>query len=179
MKLLQQNSALRLFNFDIENFDVFKWLVIPISLCLLYRDDNIISLGDLHHSMVTLKLVSEDMESAHTTFTSSFTAMLKLYMSSLADACNMEATHEVDGCRRESKAEIHPAKHSVLVVKPGSRDSGNEELAAIGVRPRIGHTQSERPVMAQAAVKLIFKFTTPNGCASCAIPCSQAVDQVA
>ena len=51
VKLLQHNSALRLLNLNIEDFDVFKWLVIPISLCLLYCDDNIISLSDLHHSM--------------------------------------------------------------------------------------------------------------------------------
>lgn len=58
----------------------------------------------------------------------------------------------------------------MLVVQPGSRHSGDEELAAIGVGTSIGHTQGEGPVMPQTAVKLILELSAPNGGAARAIP---------
>ncbi len=67
--------------------------------------------------------------------------------------------------------QAYPAKDCMLVVQPGSGHCGDEELAAIGVGTSIGHTESERAVMPQAAVKLILELCSPDGCAPRAIPC--------
>lgn len=56
----------------------------------------------------------------------------------------------------------YPAKYSVLVIKPWSRHGGDEELAAIGVRASIGHTEGEGPIMPQAAIELILELTPPD-----------------
>lgn len=64
---------------------------------------------------------------------------------------------------------MYPAKDGVLVVKPGSWHSGDEELAAVGVGAGIGHTQREWAVMPQAAIKLILELLTPNGRATSAV----------
>ena len=56
----------------------------------------------------------------------------------------------------------YPAKYGVLVVKPWSWHSGDEELAAIGVGASIGHAEGEGPIVPQAAIKLVLKLTPPN-----------------
>ena len=56
----------------------------------------------------------------------------------------------------------YPAKHGVLVIKPWSRHSSDEELAAVGVRASIGHTEGEGPIMPQATIKLVLEFTPPD-----------------
>ena len=43
--------------------------------------------------------------------------------------------------------QAYPAKDCMLVVQPGGGHCGDEELAAIGVRTGIGHTESEGAVM--------------------------------
>lgn len=68
-------------------------------------------------------------------------------------------------------AAAYPAKDGVLVVKPGSGHSCDEELAAVGVGASIGHTQGEWAVMPQAAIKLILELLTPDGCATSAVTC--------
>lgn len=70
--------------------------------------------------------------------------------------------------------ETYSAEDSMLVVQPGSGHCGYEELAAIGVGAGVGHTQGEGAVMPQAAVKLILELGSPNGCASCAITCTDS-----
>lgn len=56
----------------------------------------------------------------------------------------------------------YPAKYGVLVIKPWSRHSSDEELAAIGVGASIGHAEGEGPIVPQAAIKLILKLTPPD-----------------
>ncbi len=69
--------------------------------------------------------------------------------------------------------QAYPAKDCMLVVQPGSGHCGDEELAAIGVGTGVSHTESERAIMPQAAVKLVLKLCSPDGAAPCAIPCIQ------
>lgn len=56
----------------------------------------------------------------------------------------------------------YPAEYGMLVIKPRSRYSGDEELAAIGVGTSIGHTKGEGPIVPQAAIKLILELTAPD-----------------
>src|SRR5713101_424178 len=52
----------------------------------------------------------------------------------------------------------HLAKHSVLVVQPRCGCSGDEELAAIGVGPGVGHRKHAGLRMLQLGVKLVGEF---------------------
>lgn len=63
----------------------------------------------------------------------------------------------------------HTSEDGVLVVKPGGGCGGDEELRAVGARPRVGHRNCEGPVVAQRAVELILELVAPDRGASSAV----------
>ena len=66
----------------------------------------------------------------------------------------------------------HPAEDSMLVVQPGRRHSGDEELRAIGAWTSIGHGEGEGPIMPQASAEFVLELSAPDALPSCAIPCN-------
>lgn len=65
----------------------------------------------------------------------------------------------------------HPPKDGVLVVKPGGGHSGDEELAAIGAGPAVGHGQGEGAIMPQGPGELVTKFRAPDARTTSAVTC--------
>ena len=59
----------------------------------------------------------------------------------------------------------------MLVVQPGRRHSGDEELAAVAVDAAVGHGQREGPVMPQRSRKFIPKLCSPNARPTSAVTC--------
>ena len=57
----------------------------------------------------------------------------------------------------------HLTKHDVFVVQVRGWHSGDEELAAIGVRPGVGHTQQAWLIMFELEVFVLETAQTPNG----------------
>ena len=57
-----------------------------------------------------------------------------------------------------------------LVVEPWRGADGEEELASVGVGPRVGHAQRVGPVVAQARVQLVLELPAPDGLAAGADP---------
>ena len=56
----------------------------------------------------------------------------------------MRACGLLDGLDRV-RALLDTAEDRVLVVEPRARDGGDEELGAVGVRPRVRHRQAAGP----------------------------------
>lgn len=57
-----------------------------------------------------------------------------------------------------------------LVVEPGRGADCEEELAAVGVGPRVGHAQRVGAVVAQPRVQLVLELAAPDGLATGADP---------
>lgn len=51
--------------------------------------------------------------------------------------------------------QLTSAKHGVLSIQPGSDDSGDEELTAIGIWSSVGHTQQASNIMLQVKVLIL------------------------
>lgn len=58
----------------------------------------------------------------------------------------------------------HSAKNGVLAVKPLGRCEGHKELAAVGVRPCVGHCENSGPSEFQVWMKFVFKLFAIDGC---------------
>ena len=67
----------------------------------------------------------------------------------------------MDGGTRNSLRH-NRARATYLVVEPGRGADGEEELAAVGVGPRVGHRQRVRTVVPQTRVKLVLELTAPD-----------------
>ena len=61
---------------------------------------------------------------------------------------------------------------TVLVVQPGAGHSADEELGAVGGRPRVGHAQQTGHIVLEVEV-LVLKGGAVDGLAPCAIPCRE------
>jgi hypothetical protein len=59
--------------------------------------------------------------------------------------------------------------HTYLVVQPGCRHCCNEELTAIRIRPRIGHTDGVFAIVFEVAVEFVFEVFAPDGRAARAV----------
>ena len=74
------------------------------------------------------------------------------------------------GLRNPQFPSTQPKPATYLVVEPRRGADGEEELAAVGVGPRVGHRQRVRPVVPQPRVQLVLELPAPDRLAPGADP---------
>lgn len=67
-----------------------------------------------------------------------------------------------------SHATLDPAKDRMLSVQPWGRGKGDEELAAVGVGPAVGHAQNSSTGVLELASNLVLEFLAVDGASSSA-----------
>lgn len=65
----------------------------------------------------------------------------------------------------------HTAKNGMLAIKPLGGSQGHKELAAVGVRPCIGHRENSSPCEFQVWMKFIFKLLAIDRRTTSTCPC--------